>query len=418
MRHSYNLAATLLSAGLLAACGGIGVAPSSGLPGAVPGSRGLSGSPAHAERHSSIAYAVLHSFGGSGDGTNPYAGLIDVKGTLYGTTDDGGTNGYGTAFAMTTSGSEAVLYSFKGGSGDGGYPTADIVNVKGTLYGTTEYGGAYGSGYHGNGTVFAIIKSGKNSGKESVLHSFGGSGDGDNPETLINVGGALYGTTVNGGANGLGTVFSITPSGKETVLYSFKGGSGDGEYPLAGLVNVMGTLYGTTAYGGATNNGTVFKITTSGGETPLHSFGGSGDGIRPLAGLINVSGTLYGTTFQGGANGHGTVFAIIESGKKSGKESVLYSFGATSADAANPEARLLNVKGTLYSTTFQGGTINDGTVFAITLSGTETVLYSFKAGSGDGANPAAGLIDVKGTLYGTTENGGANQGGIAFSLTP
>ena len=180
----------------------------------------------------------------------------------------------------------------------------------------------------------------------------------------------------------------------------------------------MGTLYGTTAYGGATNNGTVFKITTSGGETPLHSFGGSGDGIRPLAGLINVSGTLYGTTFQGGANGHGTVFAIIESGKKSGKESVLYSFGATSADAANPEARLLNVKGTLYSTTFEGGTINDGTVFAITLSGTETVLYSFKAGSGDGANPAAGLIDVKGTLYGTTENGGANQGGIAFSLTP
>ena len=104
MRHSYNLAATLLSAGLLAACGGIGVAPSSGLPGAVPGSRGLSGSPAHAERHSSIAYAVLHSFkGGSGDGTNSrmrVSSTSRARSTARPTT--GGTNGYGTAFAITT----------------------------------------------------------------------------------------------------------------------------------------------------------------------------------------------------------------------------------------------------------------------------------------------------------------------------
>jgi uncharacterized repeat protein (TIGR03803 family) len=95
------------------------------------------------------------------------------------------------------------------------------------------------------------------------------------------------------------------------VLYSFKGGSEDGEYPEAGLINVKGTLYGTTYDGGANGDGTVFAITTSGAETVLHSFkGGSGDGEDPEAGLLNVKGTLYGTTFEGGANGDGTVFSL------------------------------------------------------------------------------------------------------------
>ena len=297
---------------------------------------------------------MLHSFGGSGDGWNPYAGLIDVKDTLYGTTHEGGAAGDGTVFAITTSGTESVLYSFKGGSGDGGYPTADIVNVKGTLYGTTEYGGAYGSGYHGNGTVFAIIKSGKDSGKESVLHSFGGSGDGDNPETLINVGGALYGTTVNGGRTASEQSSRSRRPAKKPCSTASKAARATANTRLRAS-STMGTLYGTTAYGGATNNGTVFKITTSGGETPLHGF----RRLREAAyARLRASSTsrapLYGTTFQGGANGHGTVFAIVESGKKSGKESVLYSFGATSADAQTWKPRLLNVKGTLYSTTFEG----------------------------------------------------------------
>ncbi len=152
----------------------------------------------------------------------------------------------------------------------------------------------------GYGTVFKITTSGK----ETVLHSFGGSSrdDGGEPEAgLINLNGTLYGTTSVGGKNATGTVFSITTSGIETLLYSFKVfGSGDGANPEAGLLNVKGTLYGTTSYGGTFGYGTVFSITPSGKETVLHSFGGSGDGNEPFAGLINVKGTLYGTTTSGG----------------------------------------------------------------------------------------------------------------------
>jgi uncharacterized repeat protein (TIGR03803 family) len=132
------------------------------------------------------------------------------------------------------------------------------------------------------------------------------------------VGGTLYGTTCNGGANGYGTVYKITTSGTESVLYSFAGSPSDGACPVAGLTNVGGTLYGTTCDGGAnggsgrpcggigaTGYGTVYKITTSGTESVLHSFAGPpSDGLTPFGGLINVGGTLYGTTL-------GTVFSIV-----------------------------------------------------------------------------------------------------------
>jgi uncharacterized repeat protein (TIGR03803 family) len=313
---------------------------------------------------------VLHSFGGgSGDGVHLDAGLINVKGTLYGTTSLGGTScarkgGCGTIFKVTPSGAVTVLHRFVGGS-DGARPTADLLDLRGTLYGTTLEGGG-GSGCF-CGTVFAITTSGS----ETVLHSFSRvSGDGAFPEAgLINVRGKLYGTTPAGGSQGsgctfsggCGTVFAITPSGTETVLHSF-GGSGDGDGPEAGLVNANGTLYGTTLEGGANYIfGTVFAITPSGTETVLHSFGGSGDGKCSCSGLVNVNGTLYGTTSGGGANGYGTVFAITPSGR----ETVLYSFDR-SGDGTGPNAALINVKGTLYGTTNQGGANGYGTVFSIT----------------------------------------------------
>src|ERR1700729_173621 len=216
-------------------------------------------------------YDVLYSFkGGSSDGDFPFAGLINVKGRLYGTTYSGGANGDGTVFSITQSGKETVLYSFGAGSNDGIYPLASLINVKDTLYSTTYEGGS-----NDDGTVFAITRSGK----ETVPHTFGFTKDGSGPRAgLLNVKGALYGTTYRGGRNGGGTVFSITTSGKETVLHSFKGGSRDGEYPNAGLIDVGGTLYGTTYGGGAYDDGTVFSIATSGKATVLPSFGMTGDG--------------------------------------------------------------------------------------------------------------------------------------------
>lgn len=164
--------------------------------------------------------------------------------------------GHSTVFGGTTAErahpgvTYGVLYSFKGSSGDGSDPYAPLTKVKGTLYGTTY------KGSNGSGTVYSITPSGK----ETVLHSFGSSGDGRYPFAgVINVKGTLYGTTVEGGTNGDGTVYSITPSGTEAVLHSF-GSSGDGSHPYAGLVNVKGTLYGTTVEGGANGDGTVFSL--------------------------------------------------------------------------------------------------------------------------------------------------------------
>jgi len=170
-----------------------------------------------------------------------------------------------------------------------------------------------------------------------IIHPFGRSkGDGANPVAdLIDVGGTLYGTTVGGGSDGSGTVFSITPNGVETVLHSFARNAHDGGLPMGRLLNINGTLYGTTAYGGKNDGGTVFSMTLSGSVKVLHSFGSTysyrqNGGAVPRAGLINVNGTLYGTTALGGngpgcASGDycGTVFSVT----RSGQFKLLHNFG-------------------------------------------------------------------------------------------
>ncbi len=415
-----------MAAGILAGCSGSSLGSSnSSLPSLETVSRlahgpmPTSGAPplAYGERRprkNTQGYQLLYSFGGS-HGAYPGSGaLINVAGTLYGTTNGGGnyacTDGCGTVFKITTSGTESVIYSFAGGS-DGAHPYAGLTNVAGTLYGTTQFGGA-----SSDGTVFKVTTSGT----ESVIYSFTRyPKDGSNPQAdLTDVAGRLYGTTYQGGTSNDGTVFAIKPSGKEeTVLHSF-GGSGDGSLPVAGMTNVGGTLYGTTSEGGTSGYGTVFKITTSGTETVLHSFVPfSGDGIFPYAGLTNASGTLFGTTSGGGTSNDGTVFKITTSGA----ESVLYSFSGGSSDGAAPFARLTDVRGTFYGTTYYGGTNcpydgGCGTIFAIK-GKKETVLHSF-GGSGDGSLPVAGMTNVGGTLYGTTYRGGTSNVGTVFLFSP
>jgi uncharacterized repeat protein (TIGR03803 family) len=211
---------------------------------------------------------VVHFFNGSpDDGYSPYAELIHVKGALYGTTELGGSYGYGTVFSITPRGIEKVLYSFYGGN-DGAEPWAGLVDVNGVLYGTTELGGSSTNCAYGCGTVFSIAPDGT----EKVVYSFCSQPDctdGAAPFAgLISVGGTLYGTTYAGGdincnrGAGCGTVFSIAPNGTETVLHAFHD-SIDGAFPRAKLLNVNGTLYGTTVSGGvhAYYGGTVFSIT-------------------------------------------------------------------------------------------------------------------------------------------------------------
>jgi uncharacterized repeat protein (TIGR03803 family) len=393
-------------------------APGAGLPQPphLQTATGWAGS--HLLRKNVDTESVIYSFAGGSDGSHPTNGnLTNLASTLYGTTETGGASDEGMVFASTTSGAESVLYAFKGFADgmDGSNPFAGLTNVGGTLYGTTIEGGGSNTG-----SIFMITTSGT----YGQVYSFGNSGDGEYPVAgLTKVGSTLYGTTESGGANNFGTVFKIKcrrGSCTESVLHSFGSGS-DGQDPLAGLTNVGGTLYGTTNNGGASNDGTVFAITTSGAESVLHSFAGGSDGAFPAyAGLTKVGSTLYGTTRQGGASNEGTVFAITTSGA----ESVIHSFAGGSDGLLPYGGELLKAGGTLYGATEYGGDLGCrssghgcGTIFSVSVkSGAEAVVYAFEGGS-DGANPQAGLTNVGGTLYGTTYEGGANNLGTVFSLS-
>jgi uncharacterized repeat protein (TIGR03803 family) len=350
-------------------------------------------------------YALLYSFKSGEDGGFPTARLTPLNGTLYGTTyGGGGGEEWGTVFKVSTTGEEHVLYRFKAGN-DGAHPNAGPIAVNGALYGTTYQGGTGGSG-----TVFSV----STSGVEHVLYSFKGGKDGQYPYAqLLNVNGTLYGTTYQGGAPGWGVVFKISTTGEEHVLYSFKAGK-DGAHPYAGLVAVNGMLYGTTYQGGTAGSGTVFRVSTSGAEHIVYSFKGGSDGQYPYAPLLRVNGMLYGTTYQGGvSSGWGVVFKV----STLGKEDVLYRFKADK-DGAHPLfAGLIAQNGTLYGTTYQGGSSGTGTVFSESPSGGDDhVLYSFKSGS-DGEYPYAGLVALDGVVYGTTYQGGASNAGTVFKLS-
>jgi uncharacterized repeat protein (TIGR03803 family) len=369
-------------------------------------------------RAGAASEALVYSFGSGNDGYFPEAGLIQVGEKLYGTTFDGGANGLnGTVYSVTTKGDESVVYSFKGGR-DGANPIAPLVYIDHKFYGVTYFGSGTGcnAGF-GCGTVFSVTPAGK----EKVLHSFAGAGDGNNPSFagLVYIKGKFYGTTTFGGASNEGTVFEYDRvTGKEKVLHSFTGGT-DGEYPEDNLINIAGVLYGTTFEGGNTTNGTIFRITMDGAEKVIYQFqGGASDGANPDAGLLDVGGVLYGTTYYGGGatqceNGCGTVFRLTLS---SDHEEMLHAFGGT-GDGTNPYSDLGS---NFYGTTSSGGANGLGTVFSISRKGTnnEKVVYSFRGGTTDGEEPFGNLLNVKGTLFGTTIMGGANGIGTVFKVVP
>jgi uncharacterized repeat protein (TIGR03803 family) len=237
---------------------------------------------------------------------------------------------------------------------------------------------------------------------------------------VIGVDGMFYGTTVGGGLANSGTFFKMTTDGALTVLYNFCSSNActDGSYPAtgAGLVQAAGSeFYGTTTGGGTVNRGTIFKITTSGALTTLHSFSGP-DGAQPYAGLVQATdGNLYGTTYFGGAEGnYGTVFKITPAGEFT----TLYSFDGIIG--ASPYAGLMQARdGALYGTTLFAGTRGGGTIFRITTGGRLTILHNFD--NQDGINPWARLVQGSdGDLYGSTGIGGAycSKGcGTIFKIT-
>ena len=380
-------------------------------------------------------FTTLASFPGStttnpNGGVGPYAGVIDVGGTFYGTTEYGGSAlsggglssiyGDGTLFSYSTVNGLQTLASFTGsatnGPNNGGFlPESHLIDVGGTLYGTTIFGGSQGVG-----TVFSYSAA-------QGLRTLASFGQGNNSAFpvagLIDVGGTLYGTTDGGGTSpGRGTVFSYDPTTKTITTRAIFTGANGGS-PYAGLLDVNGTLYGTTENGGSTvsssspGHGALFSFNpTNDAITLLASFTGA-NGARPLVGLIDVNGTLYGTTHDGGSTfsssnpGDGTLFSYSAA---NGLQTLV---DFTGANGAHPYPRLADVNGILYGTTTYGGSAGDGTLFSFDpTSGQLTTLMSFTGPNG--ALPAAtNLLDVNGTLYGTTFAGGSAGDGTLFSYS-
>jgi uncharacterized repeat protein (TIGR03803 family) len=230
--------------------------------------------------------------------------------------------------------------------------------------------------------------------------------------------GNLYGTTQYGGAYENGAVFKVDKNGNETVLYSFQGGFGDGCNPYGGLVrDAEGNLYGTTPSCGASSNGTVFKVAKNGNEKLLHSFaGGKKDGSDPLytALTLDTEGNLYGVTAYGGSQDFGVLYKLSTSRKLT----VLHSFAGGTDGCYAHGTPVMDKQGNFYGTTSRCGSGGEGTVWKVSPKGKETVLHNFAGGSSDGANPIGGVIrDAQGNFYGDTNSGGSSDDGTIFELS-
>jgi len=370
-------------------------------------------------------FSALRGFSGT-DGGNSISPLVQGRdGELYGTTQSDGKNSAGTVFKVTTAGTLKTLHNFcsKASCADGSNPTAGLtLGTDGNFYGVAFGGGSTTCGASGCGTIFKITSDGT----LTTLYSFcsqSGCADGANPYGGLVQGtdGSLYGTTSTFGMSSAGTVFRVTTEGSFTTLHTFD--FTDGASPFGTLIQATnGNFYGTTSAGGSGGDGTVFKITSAGSLSTLHNFSGK-DGFAPYAGLFQslpgvAVGTrqgLWGTTTSGGAHGDGTIFVIT----LSGKFTKIYDFCAAKscADGSTPFAGVLmdNTSG-LWILTASGGSADLGLLLRSTDDGfTYTLVHNFCAtpACADGLAPQATLVQhTNGLLYGVTPNGDLGFGAI------
>ena len=387
---------------------------------------------------------VFHAFtapsgGVNQDGANPAAGLALSGVVLLGTTLNGGAQGAGTAFSLTPDGTSFIPFHSFVSAPDAGNPAGNLA-----VQGSGFFGTSLAGGNSGVGSVFF----GNSNGSVSILRNFAAvsadnatNAGGASPGALLALSGTtLFGTTTTGGAAANGTVFSLSTNGSVfSVLHDFSvldsntGTNSDGALPSGGLILSANTLYGTASAGGAGGAGVVFSVDTNGSHfTTLYSFAPldpltatNADGAMPLGGLVFSSNKLYGTTSIGGPGGRGTMFSI--STNRTGF-TLLHCFTAvdtvtaTNTDGALPGAALLLSGNVLYGTASAGGAGAAGTVFSFNLISSQfTAIHSFAtvAGNGtnlDGAFPVAPVLQLGGSLYGTTFIGGPGGAGTVFSL--
>jgi uncharacterized repeat protein (TIGR03803 family) len=332
---------------------------------------------------------------------------------------------------------EKVLYAFTGGSDGGGPSGALAFDASGNIFGTTHFGGIVTCGGFvggGCGVVFELSPNGNGTWTETPIYAFADGADGGFPNSgvLLDGAGNVYGTASTGGSAacsiGCGVVYQLLKSSTftEYVLHTFSGP--DGQFPNASLFpSPPITQYSTTVYGGKYGNGTVFSMQSTPddgwSENVVYSFTGKDDGSKPYAGVVqDKSGNLYGTTYPSDSYNNGVVYELRPRPNGTWKERILHAFGS-SPDGSNPYAGvIIGSRGTLFGTTINGGKNGGGTVYELSRTAPatwqETILHSFGSGN-DGRQPYNGVIEDRAeNLYGTTLFGGKHNYGTVYVLTP
>ena len=356
---------------------------------------------------------ILHDFaGGADDGAKPRRSLISDGSALYGTTWYGGDGDGGTLFKLSPDGSGfELLHTFGLDGSDGIWPFGSLLLQGATLYGMTISGGT-----GNNGVIFKINTDGSGYG---LLHTFsGGLDDGSNPSmcSLISDGSFLYGMTQWGGIDNNGVIFRINPDGSGfEVLHRFADGPDDGSLPWGSLLLHDAGLYGMTEHGGNDDVGVIFKLNPDGsGFELLHEFAPGTGGRMPRGSLIASGSALFGMAMLGGDSNKGSIFRINMDG--SGYEA-LHSFAGAPDDGAGPTDSLILQGGILYGMTTAGGASNKGSIFKINIDGSGYELLSSFAGPPEGGSlPYGSLVVHDSKLFGMTQEGGADDCGVVFSL--
>lgn len=356
-----------------------------------------------------VSETVVYDFDVDLGGTPDGPAVMDSAGTFYGTTVNGGPAGRGDLFRVSSDGAFMVLLAFPDKKGRGLSPEGATLDKDGNVYGAA-----------GN-IVYELTAAGQ----ERVLHTFMDN-DGDlnllPAAPILGRNGNLYGVTSLGGANDYGEIYRLSADGKKHDLHAFN--VSDGAYPDAPLIkDKSGDVFGETIGGGSQNCnveagcGTVFEVSADGTFSVLHAFAGGSDGSHPKGGLmLDAAKNLYGTTTSDGDGHCGTVFKLAPDGTLT----TLYAFMANgdSNDGCIPDTQLIeDHHGNLFGVTFMGGETQNGTVFEITATGKEKVLYSFRS-TPDGQYPIGKLLQAKdGAMYGFTQAGGATGWGTLFKLS-
>ncbi len=362
----------------------------------------------------------LHAFTPDTDGAEPNGNLVfDGSGNLLGTTSYGGSGSSGVIYRMTLAGAETVLYSFAGTT-DGYHPNAGVtLDPTGSLYGTTEFGGSE-AGAYGHGVVFRLDVQNN----FTVLHTFQGGTDAADPNSALirDQSGNLFGTASYFMPGNGSAVFKVSPAGQESVLFAFTGSPSKGADPIGLLSGSNGDFYGVASGGGTQGDGLIYSLTSSGQQTVLYNFPNSYGGYSPTFNLArDKSRNFWGVTNDGVVSGTGYDGGTVYEMTPSGQETVLYAFGPFFSGEYGPSSGVVfDAAGNAYGETSDGGIYDAGDVYKITPDGQESILYSFGGQNGiGGESPQGGLtIDSDGNLYGAASSGGLDYGGVVFKLDP